>query len=100
VSTRGFGKDVVMATYRIEDEPTFVRDAGEGRLPGHYEAAFTRDDGERIVRYLTDKGRAEILRAMEDGPAELSAEAFEEHSVEPDLEALLGRMDREGGEGA
>jgi hypothetical protein len=89
-----------MTTYRIEDEPTFVQDDGGGPLPGHYEAVFTRGDGERVERYLTDKGRAEILRAMENGPAELSAEAFEEHSVEPSLDALLERMDREGGEGA
>jgi hypothetical protein len=89
-----------MATYRIEDEPTFIQDDGDGPLPGHYEAVFTRDDGERIERYLTDKGRAEILRAMEDGPAELSQETFETHTVEPDLEALLERMDREAGEGA
>jgi hypothetical protein len=89
-----------VATYRIEQEPTFVQDGDDGPLPGHYEAVFARDDGERIERYLTDKGRAEILRAMEDGPAELSQEEFETHSVEPDLDALLRRMDREGGEGA
>ncbi|MGZ4113537.1 MAG: hypothetical protein ACXVQU_00825 [Actinomycetota bacterium] len=88
-----------VTTYRIEDEPTFVRDDGEGPLPGHYEAVFVRD-GERIERYLTDKGRAEILRAMENGPAELSRDEFETHSVEPSLNALLQRMEREGGEGA
>jgi hypothetical protein len=100
VSTLGFGKDVTVATYRIEDEPTFVPDEGGGPLPGHYEAVFVSENAEPIRRYLTDRGRAEILRAMEHGPAELSEEEFEEHTVEPDLDVLLERMDREGGEGA
>jgi hypothetical protein len=94
------GKDVTVATYRIEDEPTFVQDEGDDPLPGHYEAVFVSEDGEPIRRYLTDKGRAEILRAMERGPAELSEEELEEHTVEPALDVLLERMDREAGEGA
>ena len=88
-----------MTRYRIDEEPRFVQE-DDGPLPGHYEAVFVRDDGEAVERYLTDKGRAEILRAMEDGPAEVSQEALDEHSVEPSLGALLERMDREGGEGA
>jgi hypothetical protein len=88
-----------VTTYRIDERPRFVRE-DDGRLPGHYEAVFVRDDGERIDRFLTDKGRAEILRALEEGRAELSAEEFETHSVAPALDALLERMDREAGEGA
>ena len=88
-----------MGTYRIDEEPRFVRE-DDGPLPGHYEAVFVRDDGERIERFLTDKGRAEILRALEQGPAELTEDEYEAHSVEPALDALLERMDSEGGEGA
>ena len=89
-----------MTDYRIADEPQFVRHGADAPVSGHYEAVFVRDDGERVRRFLTDKGRAEILRAMESGPAELSVETFERCSVEPTMEALLGRMDREAGEGA
>jgi hypothetical protein len=89
-----------MTTYRIEIEPAFVEDGDGAPLPGHYEAEFTTERGERVRRFLTDKGRAEVLRAMELGPASLSADELDEHTVEPDLDALVRRMSIEGGVGA
>jgi hypothetical protein len=89
-----------MATYRIEAEPTFVRDDEDAPVAGHYVAEFVTEEGDRVPRFLTDKGHAQILRAMEFGPATLSAGEFEEHTVEPDLDALVRRMGAEGGEGA
>ncbi len=89
-----------MATYRIEAEPTFVQDDDRAPVPGHYVAEFVTEDGALVARFLTDKGHAEVLRAMEFGPATLSAEEFETHTVEPDLDALVRRMSKEGGEGA
>jgi hypothetical protein len=89
-----------MTTYRIEGEPTFVGDAPEAPLPGHHEARFVGLDGVPILRYLTDKGRAEVLRTIDDGHRALTREEFERHTVEPDLDALVRRMEREAGEGA
>lgn len=87
-----------MDGYSIDEEPTFVAE-GEGPLPGHYQARFRTGDGERLTRYLTDKGRAEVLRLMERRKTLTRAE-LEEHTVEPDIDALARRMDEEGGEGA
>jgi hypothetical protein len=89
-----------MTTFRIEQEPTFVADAPEAPLPGHHEASFVDQDGGRLRRYLTDKGRAEVLRAIDDGRRALTRDELERHTVQPDLEALVRRMEREAGEGA
>lgn len=89
-----------MTTYRIEGPPAFVEDGGDAPLPGHYEGEFTTDAGERVRRFLTDKGRTEVLRALDDGDTVLSEEAFDQHTVEPDLDTLVRRMGREAGEGA
>jgi hypothetical protein len=77
----------------------FVRDGDDGPLAGHYEARFTSDDGATITRYLTDKGRAHLLRVMEERRI-LSGDEVREHTVEADIDALVARMDREAGEGA
>lgn len=86
--------------YRIEDAPRYVSHGDDLPLAGHHETVLSSRDGQRVVRYLTDKGRAEVLRMLEDGRTELTRDDVEEHTVEPDLDALLARMEREGGEGS
>jgi hypothetical protein len=69
-------------------------------IPGHYEIDVWTADGKPRRRYLTDKGRAEMLRLMDDGRREISEEEFNDLTTEPDLATLLAKMDREAGEGA
>jgi hypothetical protein len=69
-------------------------------IQGHYEIEVIAPDGESRRRFLTDKGRAEVLRLIDEGRREVSEEELEELTTEPDLGALLARMDREAGEGA
>lgn len=74
-------------------------DEDDAPLPGHYEAEFESDGGERTLRYLTDKGRTAILRRLAEGVHGFSAEEVREHTVEPDLDELVARMAAESGEG-
>jgi hypothetical protein len=85
--------------YRLVDGPTHLIDES-APVPGHYEAVFSTDRGERVHRYLTDKGRAAILRSIDKGRREFSREEYLELTVEPEMDALTARMDREAGEGA
>jgi len=89
-----------VTTYRLEREPRHVIDRDEALLPGHYEADFAASDGSTLRRYLTDKGRTRILRALDAGQREFSEDDVREHTVEPDLERLVARMAAESGEGA
>jgi hypothetical protein len=89
-----------MTEYRLEGTPTSVRDQGSGPLPSHYEAEFTTSEGERVRRYLTDKGRAAVLRRLDDGQRVFSLDEVRDFTVEPDIQALVARMERESGEGA
>jgi hypothetical protein len=89
-----------VTSYRVLGEPRFVRDETDDPLPGHYEAAFADADGRPILRYLTDRGRAEILRLIEDGDRAVSQEEFDDLTVDPSLDALVARMEREGAVGA
>ena len=89
-----------MTSYRLEGPPTNVVDERSGPLPSHYVAEFTTSEGERVRRYLTDKGRAAVLRLMDEGQRAFSREEVQELTVEPDIEALVARMERESGEGA
>jgi hypothetical protein len=89
-----------MTSYRFEGPPMNVADEGQGPLPSHYVAELTTSEGERVRRYLTDKGRAAVLRRMDEGQESFSRDEVEEFSVEPDIEALVARMERESGEGA
>lgn len=72
----------------------------DDRVPGHYELGLSTNTGDRMIRFLTDKGRATILRIMDEGRRELTQEEFDDHTVEPDVDILVARMVREGGEGA
>ena len=89
-----------LTTYRIEGKPRHVLDDDRAPLPGHYEIELSAPDGSRIRRFLTDKGYAALLRIIGEGRRELSEEEFDLETVEPDLDALVSRMDREAGEGA
>ncbi len=87
-------------SYRVEGAPRHVLDGDGAPLPGHYEAGFVTEAGTRVGRFLTDKGRAWLLAALEQERRELTQDELDEHTVEPDLDALLARMERESGEGA
>lgn len=87
-----------MTTYRLEHEPTHVLDEGDGPLPGHYEVEFETGD-QRVLRYVTDKGRAEVLRRMGEGKREFTEDEVRELTVEPDIDMLVAQMEREAGEG-
>ena len=89
-----------MTTYRLDEAPSHRVDAAGERLSGHYEAVFVTDDGERLTRFLTDKGRAAILQRMDEGQSEFSGDELREFTVEPDMEVLLARTEHESGEGA
>jgi hypothetical protein len=81
-------------------EPVHIRRDDGAPIPGHYEMEVVDADGRRLRRYLTDKGRAEVLRLLDAGRDALSEEQLADLTVEPDLDVLLERMDREAGEGA
>lgn len=87
-------------TYGLPAEPSHVLDGDDAPVPGHYEATFVTDDGRRVLRFLTDKGRTAVLRILASGTDRFSERDLEEHTVEPDLEALVARMAAESGEGA
>jgi hypothetical protein len=99
VSTVRPGNTDEMNRFTIDDGPTFVEDADDAPLPGHHEARFRSPDGATLTRYLTDKGRAHLLRVMERRRY-LTGDELDEHTVEADMDELLARMDREAGEGA
>ena len=89
-----------MATYGIAGAPAFVEDGPDAPLPGHYEAEFSTDDGRTLRRFLTDRGRAELLRTLDEGDGALTQEEFDDLTVEPSLDALARRTEMEGGVGA
>lgn len=89
-----------MTTFRIEDGPTHVLDAGDRPLPGHYRAEFRAPDGSIVLRYLTDKGRVWLLHRIDEGDVELSLEELHDVTVAPDLDALVAKMEHESGDGA
>jgi hypothetical protein len=89
-----------LTTYRLEDGPSHVRDEGGERLPGHYQAEFRASDGTLVLRFLTDKGRAWLLQRVDDGGGDLSSDDLHRSTVEPDLDALVARMEHESGDGA
>jgi hypothetical protein len=87
------------STFRLS-EPVHVRNDDDAPIPGHYEIDVVGPDGASARRFLTDKGRAEVLRLLDAGRHDVSEQELGDLTVEPDLGALLERMDREGGEGA
>ena len=89
-----------MTTYRLDEKPVYILDESDGPLPGHYEVEVSTDDGDRVRRFLTDRGRAVLLRLMDAGRQEISSTELREFTVEPDIDALVARMEHESGEGA
>lgn len=88
-----------MVTFRL-GEPFHVRNAEGAPIPGHYELDLEVDDGRTLRRFVTDKGRAEILRRLDEGLHDITQDEFDDLTVEPDMDALLERMGWEAGEGA
>ena len=86
--------------YELEDGPRFVEDDGDAPLPGHYEATFRTDDGGLVDRYLTDKGRASLLRMVDAGRTTLHEQEFLDLTTPPTLDDLLAAVEAEAGEGA
>lgn len=89
-----------MTTFRLDDSPSHHVDGEHERLSGHYEAVFVTDAGERLTRYLTDKGRVSILRRLDDGQREFSGDELRDFTVEPDMDVLVARTEHEAGDGA
>ena len=69
-------------------------------IPGHTSSTVEVDDGRTLRRFATDKGRAEILRRLDEGLDDVTQDEFDDLTVLPDMDALLERMGREAGEGA
>ena len=86
--------------YRLVDGPRHVTHEDRSELPGHYEATFETGRGERADRYLTDKGRAELLRLTDAGQETFTREELRWLTTEPTLDALLESTAGEGAEGA
>jgi hypothetical protein len=89
-----------MADFILREGPVHELDDDDAPIPGHYEIEVWAADGEPQRRFLTDRGRAEMLRLMDDGRREISEQELNDLTTEPDLATLLARMDREAGEGA
>jgi hypothetical protein len=88
------------AIYTLDEGPNYVRDQGPSLLTGFYSAEFVTDEGKRLTRYLTDKGRAEVLRRSEAGQRQFSQEELDELTVDPEFQAVETRFVAEAGEGA
>jgi hypothetical protein len=86
--------------YRLIDGPRHVTHEDRTELPGHHEATFETAAGQRLDRYVTDKGRAELLRLVDAGQETFTGEEMRWLTTEASLEALLASMAGEGAEGA
>jgi hypothetical protein len=86
--------------FELHDGPRHVTHDDAQELPGHYEATFATDDAGLVRRYLTDKGRAELLRLVDAGQRSFRADELAWLTTEPTVEALLASMSGEGSEGA
>ena len=86
--------------HRLVDGLRHITHEDPSELPGHYEATFETETGERTDRYMTDKGRAELLRLTDAGQETFTREELDWLTTEPTLDALLASMAGEGAEGA
>lgn len=89
-----------MTSYTLVEGPHDALAPEENPLASYHHAEFSTDEGERLTRYLSDKGNAEILRRRGEGEVTFSLEELESWTVPPDMDALLARYDAEAGEGA
>jgi hypothetical protein len=90
-----------MTAYVLLEGPSHERHHGSSLLSGFYRAEFARTpDGQRVTRFLTDRGRATMLHRVDRGQHEFSEEELEQMTVAPDIHVLEARYDAEAGEGA
>lgn len=88
-----------MTRYTLHEGPSHVVEEGPSLLSGYYRAEFVTEGRDRLTRYLTDKGRAEMLRLMDAGQRDFSEAELQELTVEPDIGTLETRTKQESGEG-
>ncbi len=85
--------------FRLVDGPYHVLDQDEGPLTAYYAVRFTTALGEEIERFLSDRGRAEMLRLIDRGQRAFSRTQLDDLTVPPSVEPLVSRIEAEGGEG-
>jgi hypothetical protein len=89
-----------MTAYVLLHGPSFVRDDSPSLLTGFYRAEFAGlPDGQPVERFLTEGGRADLLHRIDRGQREFTHEELVEFTVEPDVDALQARYDKEAGVG-
>lgn len=93
---RGYGPCYDLRRHRC---PRHVVDETSGDLPGHYEVSIRSSEGQVIERYLTDKGRAELLRLMDSDQRTFTWIELERMSTPATIEDLIATMVAESGEG-
>lgn len=87
-------------SYVVIDGPSHVAGGSGDELPGHYEVHFRSPDGTVSERYLTDKGRAALLRLIDEGQGTFTHTEVEDLSTPATIEDLLATMVAESGDGA
>jgi membrane-associated phospholipid phosphatase len=86
--------------YFLLSGPSHVRAATQSPLSGYYRAEFADSvRGRRLSRYLTERGRAEMLDRIDHGQREFSEDEVADMTVEADLGELEARYEAEAGEG-
>jgi hypothetical protein len=85
--------------FRLVDGPRHVLDPEDAALVAHYEASFSTAEGESFERFLTDKGRGEMLRRVDQGQRTFSQSEIEDFTVPSAQGVLESRTESEGGEG-
>ena len=88
------------ARFRLITGPEHLLAPERSALTGYYRVVFSSDAGETLERYLTDAGRAEILRRRGDGDPTLSSKEYRQWTVVPNMVALEARYHAEAGQGA
>jgi hypothetical protein len=89
-----------MTRYLLVEGPSHTKAPDWTLLTGYYEAVFEDDGGVRHARFLTDKGRAEVVRRQGEDQLSFSPEEIERWTVEPDVQTVIERYEAEAGEGA
>ena len=89
-----------MTSFDLLSGPRHVRESTPTRMTGYYSAEFADSrDGSRRLRFLTERGRAELLDRMDGGQRAFSAQELDEMTVRADFEALEARYQAEAGVG-
>lgn len=89
-----------MASFLLLSGPCYVRDSSSSLLTGYYSAEFAQSrDGVRSLRFLTERGRAEMLDCIDRGQRAFSTEELEEMTVTDNIGILEARYEAESGVG-